>query len=330
MVVILLVMSGVVYAFMSYQAALKPVDRYDDTPEIVTIEQGTSDEEIARLLEQRGLINSAIAYNWYVRIGGHGGDVQAGSYSLSKSMSVEAIVKKLASGEVAVELVTILPAKRLDEIKQRFVEEGYSQEEVNNALEPTQYAEHPALRDKPPTDSLEGYLYPESFQKTASTPLKVIIESALDQMALVLTKDYEEAIAKKGLSLHQAVILASIVEREVSSEADRAKVAQVFLKRFAIDMPLGSDPTALYGALQAGIEPSVFADTPYNTRLYVGLPPGPINNVGASSLTALLEPADTDYLYFVSGDDGVTRFSRTLEEHEALTAQYCIELCKSY
>lgn len=314
-------------SFLSYQTLLKPLDRYNDEPVVVTISDGMSDSQVAELLQQRGIIRSAFAYEIYLRLGRKNGSVQAGSYSLSRSMDVRRIVDKLASGEVTVELLTILPGKRLDELKKTFIEAGYTAEEVESALEPTQYAEHPALRDKELSASLEGYLYPESFQRTASTPLKVIIEASLDQMALVLTEDLEKKLFDQGISLHQAVILASIVEKEVSNSADKPTVAQVFLSRLSQGMLLGSDVTAYYGAEVSGLPRAVSTDTAYNTRLYAGLPPGPIANFSVSSIEAVANPATSDYLFFVAGDDGVTYFSHTLQEHEALTAEHCKVLC---
>ena len=142
-----------------------------------------------------------------------------------------------------------------------------------------------------------------------------------------LTPDVRAAFTKKGFTVHQGVILASIVEQEVSNTTDRPVVAQVFLKRLQDGMQLGSDVTAFYGAIIAGKAPSVNYDSPYNTRIHDGMPPGPISNVSTSSLQAVATPANTDYVYFVAGDDGKTYFSHTLDEHEALTEQHCKKLC---
>ncbi len=142
-----------------------------------------------------------------------------------------------------------------------------------------------------------------------------------------LNPDIRAAFTKRGLTVHQGVILASITEQEVSNASDRPVVAQVFLKRMQDGMQLGSDVTAFYGAIIAGKEPTVFYDSPYNTRIHNGLPPGPISNVSASSLQAIANPAGTNYVYFVAGDDGKTYFSNTLAEHEALTKEHCKKLC---
>ena len=334
LVVSLLVLTAAILATIfirtTYQNNLKPVSA-DTQSVIITVAPGSSVAAVARVLEQRGLIRSANAFEWYVRTRNVRDKLQAGSYAITPADGIEKIVALIINGKVATDLFTILPAQRLDQIQASFVASfaqfGVGKDVVNKAFDPAQYATHPALTDKPAGASLEGYLYPESFQRTATTSPQVIINSSLDQMALALTPDVRAGIAKQGLTVHEGVIIASIVEKEVTNETDKKKAAQVFLKRYRQSMQLGSDVTAYYGAEVAGLERSVFTDTPYNTRLYKGLPPGPISNVTSSSLNAVANPATTDYLYFVSGDDGVTYFSNTLKEHEAATAQHCKKLC---
>jgi UPF0755 protein len=311
-----------------YTKNLEPVSDSSEQV-VVTIPIGATIPEIADTLIQRGLIRSTLAFDIYTRIQNDRDKMQAGGYKFAPSESTQDIVARLVSGDVATDLFVILPAQRLDQLRSSFVAGGYSVEEVDEALDPSNYANHPALVDKPEGASLEGYIYPESYRKTSDTPLKIIIESALDLLDQAFTPKIVEALKAGGLDRHQAIIMASIVEKEVSSAEDRRTVAQVFLKRYKIGMMLGSDVTAFYGADVAGLERSVFADTPYNTRIYEGLPVGPISNVGFEAINAVAFPSDTDYLFFVSGDDGVTYFSKTIEEHEALAAQHCIELCKS-
>ncbi len=324
-VVALLVISAAVVR-QAYQANLQPLSS-DNKNKVVTVEQGSTTAMIADTLKSKGVIKSDWAFEWYVRNHELRDDLKAGTYLFSPSQSVPEIVSALVEGKVASDLITILPAQRLDQIKEEFVNEGFSEAEVEKALDARQYRDHPALRDKPKEASLEGYLYPESFQKTSETKLTDIIRLSLDEMDRRLTPEIRQAISKQGLTLHQAIILASIVENEVSHHEDRAQTAQVFLKRYKEDISLGSDVTAFYGAILNGKEPSVNYDSPYNTRLHKGLPPGPISNVSESSLAAVAFPAQTDWLFFVSGDDGNTYFSKTLEEHEALTEKYCKKLC---
>lgn len=330
-IVVVAVASTVFIIRNTYQNNLKPVST-DTQTTIVTVQPGSSVAEVASLLEQRGLIKSASTFEWYVRSRNARDKLQAGSYAISPSFGVEKTVDMLITGKVATDLFTVLPSQRLDQIQSSFetsfAQFGVSKDQVDKAFDPALYASHPALTDKPATSSLEGYLYPESFQRTANTSPQAIITASLDQMAAALTPEVRAGIAKQGLTLHEGVILASIVEKETSNPDDKPKVAQVFLKRLRTGMMLGSDVTAYYGAEISGLVRSVLTDTPYNTRIHTGLPPGPISNVTASSLKAVASPATTDYLFFVAGDDGVTYFSKTVAEHEALAAQHCKKLCQ--
>lgn len=311
----------------TYQNNLQPYSN-ENKGVVVTIAPGSVPSEIAQQLKSKNVIKSDWAFEWYVRNHNLRSEIKAGTYVLKPSQSIPEIADQITSGKVATDLVTILPGKRLDQIEDGLVEAGFSRSEVKDALKPENYQGHPALTDKPAKSNLEGYLYPESFQKTANTTAKQIIKLSLDEMADHLTPSFRQSVSEKGLSVHQAVILASIVEQEENKNSDKPTVAQVFLKRYEIGMSLGSDVTAFYGATIAGKPKSVAYDSPFNTRIYEGLPPGPISNVSESSLMAIANPSQTDYLYFVAGDDGVTYFSKTLAEHEALTKKHCIELCK--
>lgn len=324
--VFLLLVAAVIFVRTMYTNQLRPVSD-SQAVQIVEIESGSTAVQIAELLESRQLIRSAAIFQWYIRTNNVRDSLQAGTYALRPSMSVQEIVDVLVEGSVKSDLVTILPGQRLDQIRQTLINAGFAPDKVDLALQPSRYPGHPALTDKPATASLEGFLYPESYRKDASTDPSAIIGEALNEMAERLTPQVRAAFAARGLSVYQGVTLASVVEREVSKQTERAQAAQVFLKRLEVGMTLGSDVTAFYGAIIDGKPQTVSYDSPYNTRIYEGLPIGPISNVSAGSLSAVAEPAQTDWLYFVSGDDGITYFSKTLEEHEALTEQHCKELC---
>jgi UPF0755 protein len=176
-------------------------------------------------------------------------------------------------------------------------------------------------------NTLEGLLWPDSYQRDEGTDPSVIIRESLLAMGEHLTPDVQAAFAAEGLTTYQGVILASVVIQEVNKATDQTQAAQVFLSRLKSNIMLGSDVTVRYGAIAAGKSPSLTYDSAYNTHLHLGLPPSPISTVNESSLQAAAHPASTDWLFFVTGDDGTTHFSKTLEEHEALTAKYCHDLC---
>src|SRR5262249_49692209 len=156
---------------------------------------------------------------------------EAGTYSFDAHQDVPDIVSQLTHGKVATDLVTIIPGQRLSQIRATLINYGFKEGDVDAALTPATYAGHPALVDKPAGANLEGYIYPDSYQKTGGTKPQQIIANALDEMDRMLTPEIRAAFAGQGLSTYEAITLASIVEEEVSNNADRAQVAQVFLKR---------------------------------------------------------------------------------------------------
>lgn len=324
-VLILVVATVIIWRF--YEANLKPVSS-KVAPQTVTVNEGASPRDIADLLHDKGIIRSAWTFEAYVRHEGVGGYLQAGTYTLSPSQSVPSIVSQLTHGKVQTELVTILPGQTLAQIKQSLINDGFTKSDVEAALQPAQYEGAAALVDKPAGNSLEGYLYPDSYQRTDTTTAADIIQASITEMQSHLTPSLRAAFAKEGLSTYQAITLASIITREVNTPSDRAQAAQVFLKRLSIGMPLGSDVTAMYGSQQAGQGNSLTYDSPWNTLIHTGLPPTPISNVDDSALQAVAHPANTDWLYFVTGDDGVTHFTTNLQDHQAATAQYCHKLCE--
>jgi UPF0755 protein len=286
--------------------------------QIFNIEEGATTKSIAKELQQSNIIRSAWAFEWYIRTHKDIGNIQSGQYLLNQSSTVAEIAKIITSGKVATDLVTILPARNLEQIKQGFVKAGFTAEEVNKALNSQQYSAHPALAGLPAGATLEGYLYPETFQKTAKTQLTDIVRLSLDEMAKRLTDDVKAGFKKHGLSVHEAITLASIVENESATSGDRAKVASVFLNRLKEGRQLQSNATDEYSKNNPA----------YDTYKIPGLPPGPISNVSESSISAVAFPADTDYLFFVTADDlKTTYFSKTVEEHNALVRKYCKENC---
>lgn len=320
------ILLGMVGVRQYYNMNLKPVSSTGDT-QVITVEKGATVEEVARILQDKKLIRSSLVFQLYIRSKQTTNPLIAGTYNLQPSLSTPEVASILSKGKVATNLVTILPGQRLDQIRENLINNGFKKEAVDKALDPALYADNPALVDKPAEASLEGYLYPESFQRTATTKPEEIITASLKLMDEHLTPEIRSAFAAKGLSVYQGITLASIVEQEGFKQNDRDQIAQVFLVRLSKGMPLQSDPTAKYGAILAGQGPSLTYNSAYNTYNAAGLPPGPISNVSAGSLKAVASPAATDWLYFVAGDDGTVHYSRTLEEHEALTKQYCTKLC---
>jgi UPF0755 protein len=310
-----------------YNDGLKPVSDSQKT-QIFTVEKGSTVKQIGASLHEEKLIRSAWAFQLYIHSKNLGNKLQAGTYALSPSAGTPQIVGTLTKGQVATRLVTILPGRRIDQVRADLINDGFTPDAVDRALDPALYADMPVLQYKPAgVNTLEGLLWPDSYQKQDDTDPEVIIRESLKAMGVHLTPDVQAAFAAEGLTTYQGVTLASIVIKEVNKPTEQAQAAQVFLSRLKQGMPLGSDVTAIYGSLQADKGSNINYDSPYNTHLHAGLPPGPISTISQSSLNAAAHPAGTNWLYFVTGDDGTTYFSSTLQEHEALTDKYCHELC---
>jgi UPF0755 protein len=264
----------------------------------------------------------------YVQRQDQADDLQAGTYALAQSQGIPAIANTLSRGKVTTKLVVILPGRRIDQVRADLINAGFSPSAVDRALNPANYSDLPALSYKPDNvDTLEGLLWPDSYEKQPNTDPSVIIRESLVAMGQHITPDVQAGFAAEGLTPYQGITLASIVLQEVNKPSDQTQVAQVFLSRLKTGMMLQSDVTANYGAIEAGKAPDLNYDSPYNTRLHTGLPPGPISTISASALNAALHPAPTNWLYFVAGDNGNTYFSTDLQDHQAQVQQYCHKLC---
>lgn len=325
-----------------YIQALQPRDS-EAILQKVTVESGMTPRSIGQMLEEKSIIRSSLAFEIYASTTGRSGSLQAGTYKLGGSQPVSEIVDHLSKGLQDSYDVTILPGMTLKQLADPNIKrpnakndedrvktlatQGFSAAEIERAFAASYSS--PLLKDRPEGQGLEGYLLPETYKVGAGDSLESLLQRAIDEFySRLQAEGLIEKFAARGLNIHQAITLASIVQQEVGEPSYQPQVAQVFLTRLDIGMMLGSDVTYIYAAKQAGAIPSPDYESPYNTRKYAGLPPGPIGTVTLSALKAIVEPAEGDYLYFVAGDDGVTYFSRTLEEHEALRDAHCIKLCK--
>lgn len=309
-----------------YQQSLQPKSA-DTTKIVVVVKQGTTIEFVAGRLEEKSVIRNGLAFRIYMKLNNK--QMKAGVYSFKQSQSVEEIANNLNDGKVDMRAVTILPGKTLSEIKAELVDSGYKEADVTAAL--AKKYDHKLFADKPATADLEGYIYPETYYIGIDSTVEQLLTTTFDEFyKQIEAKDLIPALKAKGFNLYQGITLASIITREVSSVSEQPKVAQVFELRLAKNMVLGSDVTYQYIAKKLGITPSADINSPYNTRKFPGLPPGPISNINVAALQAVANPAAGDYLYFVAGDDGNIYYARTNDEHEANVSKYCQKLCSTY
>jgi UPF0755 protein len=287
----------------------------------VTIPPGSSAVSIARRLEAGGIVRTRYAFD-LVRSTNHG-TLQAGTYRFDHPMPVTQVYAQIARGDVYTKSLTVPEGSNIFDIAARVEQAGLGtrQDFLLAAVQQT-----PLIVDLDPTaKSLEGYLFPDTYRFSPSV--------SAAQIAAAMVRRFRQAAAELGLNqnVHQVVTIASLVERETAVDAERPLVASVFDNRLEKKMPLKTDPSVIYGLELSGqwrgvIYASDLArDTPYNTYLRAGLPPGPIANPGIPSLRAAMDPAKTSYLYFVAAGinaQGHSLFSSTLDEHNRNVAMY--------
>ena len=347
---------GVGVAFSWYNSALGPVyDLPDCKPEEdarcefidFSVVEGDTLQIIGDNLEAADIIKSSFVFQLYMRTNGLSDKVKVGEYQLQRTMSVSEVGKQLTDGarNPNVFSFTILPGSTIKDIKADLLKIGYQQSEIdaafskdyrgtsesiNNLLEGW-----PGPENEYGAEPLEGYLFGDTYEFYKTDPVEKIITTSMEAMWQVI--DGNGLIGKfgeHGLNLYQGITLASIVQRE-SGTTGQATVAQIFYSRLSQNMILGSDVTTQY-ALDlidpnrentANNDEALDVDSPYNTRRNQGLTPGPICNPGISALLAVGNPADTSYLYFLTGDDGVMYYSYTEDEHNQAIIDHCQELC---
>lgn len=308
-----------------YTLNLRSVDKQDTQAVSFVLKQGTDADQLAAELEEAQLIRSKAAFVIYVTLRGYRSELQAGAYEISPSESVVDIAAKIAQGRVSVNKVILPEGITILKISELLQEKGVSRVEFLAALK--EKYEYDFVKAIPEGVGLEGYLFPDTYEIIKPVRLRAIIQLMLENFA---KKAQEASLAKgfayQGLTFHQGVTLASIVEREVKTDEDRGMVAGLYLNRLKAGIPLQADPTALYGAEIVGkdLEPAaaVAFDSLYNTYKIKGLPPGPIGNPGLPSMKAVAAPRTHDFIFFISGKDGKTYYAKTLQEHEANIKKY--------
>lgn len=314
------------YVLVEYKITT-PFDRNGEL-QLFKVEAGEGIKEIANNLEQKKLINSDFFFETYIWLkGGRSITLQAGEYHLSAKMTIIEIVNTLSGGEVVSNdvWVTIPEGFSIDKIDARLAKNGLIRAGNFKVAAKSVNFDYDFLVGS--GVSLEGYLFPDTYKFGKDVSVNDIIIKMLDNFDDKLNEQLRYEIKKQGRNIRDVVILASIIQNEVSQKEDMRKVSSIFQNRLAIGQLLQSDATVNYAT--GGNNPSptyadLEIDSLYNTYKYAGLPPGPISNPGIEAIEAAIYPEKTDYFYFLNPQDGsgMTIFSRTLEEHNANKSQY--------
>ncbi|HBW37074.1 endolytic transglycosylase MltG [Desulfosporosinus sp. BICA1-9] len=318
--VILLSMAGGFGLLSWWSWAIKPYSTTDNSVKI-TIAPGTTAAQLAGELEQRQLIRSAWAFRYLARVRNDEFKLYVGDYQLAPMMSPEEMINRLTKGATMLDAqrVTIPEGYTTEQIIDLLVQKGISNKtDLTKVITEDTYP-YSFLKNTPKgVHRLEGYLFPNTYEISRQSSPHAIIDIFLKQFEKELTSDVQTQLDSKKFSVSEWVTLASLVEKEAVKESDRPLIAAVFLNRLKINQPLQSCATIqfLLGTPKPVLyEKDLQIPSPYNTYLHPGLPPGPIANPGHASLEAVLNPAKTDFLYFVAKKDGYHAFAKTYAEH---------------
>lgn len=315
--VVLALSFGAIYSAISSPAKLPPEEK------TVVIPRGASLPTIARLLHEESLVRSPWRLTLAARLSGSASRLQAGEYRLSTGLSPRELTSLLVQGQTVDTSVTVPEGLTLREIAKLLEGAG-----IARAAEVEKLASDAAFISSLGVEApnLEGYLHPETYrfrkEVGAGPALAAMVNATLelfDQEALLRASDM-------GLTPHEVLIVASIVEKETALPEERARIAAVFLNRVRRSIPLQADPTIIYALGESFngnlTKADMNLDSPYNTYVYAGLPPTPISNPGLASIEAVLKPLDVKDLYFVAKPDGSHHFSSTLQDHKRAVRKY--------
>ena len=327
LVLLVLVAGASVAGFAARDRLFDPYQGYAGAEQLVMIAPGTGTPAIRRLLVEAGVIRDEMAFRLALWWTGRALDLQAGEYRFDRPLAAVDVVERIASGDVVTRPITFPEGLTIGEMAELFESRGFGAASDFEAA-----AANPSLvrAVDDEAEDLEGYLFPETYSLPRDTSASRLVALMVDRFLATFVEQWRRAAAEQGLTVRQVVTLASLVEEETGAPHERPIVAAVYRNRFRIGMRLQADPTVVYAMRQAGTyagnirRADLAMDSPYNTYRYAGLPPGPIAAPGAAALAAVLMPADVDYLYFVSRNDGTHAFARTLAEHNRNVREFQI------
>jgi UPF0755 protein len=328
LLVLALVIAAAAAGAVLYARVRQPYRGYATDAVEIEIPPGSGPRAIGQRLVTAGVIRDSLTYRAAVWLSGDARRLKAGEYRFDHPMTAVDVLGKIARGEVDLVNVTFREGLTIREMASVFESQGLGSADAFRAAAGN--ASLVSTFDAEATD-LEGYLFPETYAVSRHVEPAQLVRAMVDRFTRVLTPDLREAASARGMTVRQLVTLASIVEKETASGSERPLVAAVYANRLRIGMGLQCDPTVIYALQRAGRfdgnlrREDLALDSPYNTYRYPGLPPGPIAAPGRSALEAAARPADVDYLYFVSRNDGTHAFARTLEEHNRNVQKFQVQ-----
>ncbi len=313
-----------------YHHQLAAVDA-DATRTVFKVEKGESTGQIAADLAEQQLIRSPFAFKIHVKLGGKAGELKAGSFVLTSSMTAQEIIDVLAGGKSVEEIITIPEGYTVEDIDNLLAEKGIIQKgELQECARTCDFSTFTFLPKSTKLalrgGKVEGYLYPDTYYVTLTDfDAKLFLERLMTTFRQKVMDDLAADIKTSGRSIDNIITVASLVEEETRTSAERPIVAGIIWKRFDERMVLGIDAAVRYvldKPTSAITQADLQVDSPYNLRKVAGLPPGPIANPSISSIKATLHPQKSQYYYYLHDNNGVIRYAVTNDEHNMNRAKY--------
>lgn len=325
---VVLLVAGGVCGYIALARVNAPFRGYGEPEQYVEISPGTGTTAIGQRLVAAGVVSDRVTFRLALWLSGRQRRLQAGDYRFERPMTAREVIDKLARGEV--DRISITFPEGLTIVEMSRIFEAHSLGTASAFVEAARNAQPVASLD-PAARDLEGYLFPDTYLVSRRTDAARLVGAMTERFDRVLTPEMRQAAAANGLTVRQLVTLASIVEKETSRADERSIVASVYANRLQKNMGLQCDPTVIYALQRVGKfdgnlrREDLLFDSPYNTYRYAGLPPGPIASPGKASLEAAAHPAEADFLYFVSRNDGSHQFARTLDEHNRNVQRFQVQ-----
>ncbi len=311
-------------AFLAIRWAESPVVPTEAHPpsKVVVIPDGATFQQIATLLEREQLIKSSVAFVLFGKSQSADRKVHAGEYELNPGMTPEDILSKLISGQVLLHPLTFPEGLTIAQLADAAAQQGLAdREEFIRLAKDREFIASMGIK----AESLEGYLYPNTYKFPRPIKPREVLVAMVQQLKQEVGPDLLARMQELKMTMHEVLTLASVIEKETASGAERQEISAVFHNRLKKGIPLQSDPTVIYGlpAFDGNLrKKDLSSPSPYNTYRVQGLPPGPIANPGIQAIRATLYPSDSRSLYFVSRNDGTHQFSATLIEHNKAVERY--------
>lgn len=325
-IILALVLLGGGGAAFSFYSTLQAHSTIDHSV-VVDIPPGAGVKDIAKQLQEQGIIKFTRVFEVYAVLSGTYKHLPSGRFRFEPGINTREVVQELAAGNSDMEVqVTILEGWTVDQMDNYLSKEvglfapGYFADVagVTDSRTVLPDSTYDFIKSKPTQADLEGYLFPDTYRVFVYSAPKDLIKKMLDNFGQRVTPDLQAKFTARELTVHQAVTMASLLEKEAQTKEDKRIVAGVLYNRLQAGMPLQLDTTVMYATGKAGANlttSDLQFDSPYNTYVYPGLPLGPIANPGIEALEAVANPKDTEYLYFITDPKGKVFYSTTYEEH---------------